>query len=120
MVATPLAEAIHKQNIQRYKKDIKLIDFEIWKLIDPDPGFGEIISLLMSIPGVGLLQAANIILIIQTSPETIHNLKIIASCIGLCPNEHRSGTSIYKPASKSYCRTEESSQVASPGFDVGT
>jgi transposase len=102
VVSTPLAEALHAQNIQRIKKDIKLIEDEIRRLIDQDPGYGQMISLLMSIPGVGLLLAANIMLIMQTSPETIRNHKQMASYIGICPYEHRSGTSIYKPASKRF------------------
>lgn len=102
VVTTPLAETLHEQNIQRIKKDIMLIEDEIRRLIDQDPDFRQMISLLMSIPGVGLLLAANIMLIMQTSPETIHNHKQMASYIGICPYEHRSGTSIYKPDSSRF------------------
>jgi transposase len=102
VVKTPLAEALHEQNIQRIRKDIKLIEDEIRRLIDQDPGFGQMISLLMSIPGVGLLLATNIMLIMQTSPETIDDHKQMASYIGICPYEHRSGSSIYRPDSSRF------------------
>lgn len=102
VVKTPLAEALHEQNIQRIKKDIKLIEDEIRRLIDQDPGLGQMISLLMSITSVGLLLAANTMLIMQTAPETIHNYKKMSSYLGICPYEHRSGSSIYKPDSSRF------------------
>jgi hypothetical protein len=43
VVNPPLAEALHEQNIQHIKKDIKLIEEEIRRLIDLDPGFGQMI-----------------------------------------------------------------------------
>jgi len=107
VVKTPLAEALYEQNIQRIKKDIQRIEDEIRRLIDQDPGFGQMISLLMSIPGVGLLLAANIMLIMQTAPETIHNHKQMASYIGICPFEHRSGSSVYKPDSSRFFGPEK-------------
>jgi transposase len=97
VVRTPLAEALHEQNIQRIKKDIKLIEEELRRLIDQDPGFGQMITLLMSTTGVGLLLAVNIMLIMLIFPETIHNYKQMAAYLGICPYEHRSGSSIYKP-----------------------
>lgn len=99
VVATPLAETLHQQSIQRIKKDIQLIDEEIQRLIDQDPGFGQMISLLMTIPGVGLLLAANILLIMEASPGDPTNYQQLAAYIGICPYEHRSGKSVYKPAS---------------------
>jgi len=102
VVATPLAEALHEQIIQRIKKDILLIEDEIRRLIEQDPGFGQMISLLMTIPGVGLLLAANVMLIMVSSPDTVTNHKQLAAYIGICPYEHRSGTSIYKPDSSRF------------------
>lgn len=102
VVKTPLAETLHEQNIQRLKKDIKVIEDEIRKLIDQDPGFGQMIALLTSITGVGLLLAVNIMLIMLMFPETIHNHKQMSAYLGICPYEHRSGSSIYKPDSSRF------------------
>jgi transposase len=107
VVRTPLAEALYEQNIQRIKKDIQRIEDEIRRLIDQDPGFGQMISLLMSIPGVGLLLAANIMLIMQTAPETVYNHKQMAAYIGICPYEHRSGSSVYRPDSSRFFGPEK-------------
>lgn len=97
VVATPLAEALHQQSIHRIRKDIQLIDDEIQRLIDQDPRFGQMISLLMTIPGVGMLLASNILLIMEASPGDPTNYKQLAAYIGICPYEHRSGNSVYRP-----------------------
>lgn len=97
MVTIPLAEVLHQQSIQRIQKDIQLIDDEIRRLIDQDPRFGQMISLLMSIPGVGLLLATNILLIMEASPSDPTDYKQLAAYIGICPYEHRSGNSVYRP-----------------------
>jgi transposase len=98
VVSTPLAEALHEQSIARIKKQIKEIDKEIQRLIDQDPKFGQMIHLLTTIPGVGLLLAANILLVMQSSPDGEINHKKMAAYIGICPYEKRSGKSVYKPS----------------------
>lgn len=99
VVSTPLAETLHEQSISRIEKQIKEIDDEIKRLIDNDPKFGKMIGLLVTIPGVGLLLAANILLIMQSAPDGGLDPRKLAAYIGICPYEHRSGKSVYKPAS---------------------
>lgn len=98
VIATPLAETLHQQSIDRIKKSIKEIDVEIQRLIDQDPKYGQMIRLLVSIPGVGLLLASNILLVIESSPNDPLNPRQLAAYLGICPYEHRSGRSVYKPA----------------------
>ncbi len=98
VVQTPLAEALHERSIDQIKKNIKEIDAEIRRLIDQDPKYGDIIRLLMSVPGVGLLLASNMLLIIESAPDEVPP-KQMAAYIGISPYEHRSGNSVYKPDS---------------------
>jgi len=98
VVATPLAETLHQQSIDRIKKSIKEIDAEIQRLIDQDPTYGQKIKLLMSIPGVGLLLASNVLLMIEAAPNYPPTHRQLAAHLGICPYEHRSGRSVYKPA----------------------
>lgn len=98
VVTTLLAEQLHQGSIERIKKNLREIDDEIQRLIDQDPKFGRMIQLLMSVPGVGLLLASHMLLIIESAPYAV-TPKQIAAYIGICPYEHRSGSSVYKPDS---------------------
>ena len=98
VVETPLAEALHERSIDQIKKNIKEIDAEIRRLIDQDPKYGDMIRLLMSVPGVGVLLASNMLLIIESAPDEVTS-KQMAAYIGISPYEHRSGNSVYKPDS---------------------
>jgi transposase len=98
VVETPLAEALHERSIDQIKKNIKEIDAEIRRLIDQDPKYRNMIRLLMSVPGVGFLLASNMLLIIESAPDEFTS-KQMAAYIGICPYEHRSGNSVYKPDS---------------------
>lgn len=99
VVSTPLVEQLHQQSIQQIKQNIKQIDAEIQRLIDQDPKHGQMIKLLMSVPGVGLLLASNILLIMESTPNDPTNPRQLAAYIGISPYEYRSGSSVYKPAS---------------------
>ena len=66
-VRTPFAEQAHTQMIEQFKKQIQAIDHEIRRLIESDPTFKEMLLLLLSVPGVGLLLAAHMILLTQIS-----------------------------------------------------
>lgn len=94
VIRTPFAEQAYLQLIEQVKKQIKAIELEIRRLIESDPTFKEMLLLLLSVPGVGLLLAAHFILLAQFSLE----YKILASFLGISPNEHSSGTSVFKHA----------------------
>ena len=99
VVATPLAEQLHQQSIRQIKQNIKQIDAEIQRLIDQDPKYGQMIKLLMTVPGVGLLLASNILLMMETTPDDPTNPRQLASYICISPYECHSGSSVYRPAS---------------------
>jgi transposase len=98
VVVTPLAEQLHQDNITQLKNHIKSIEEEIRRLIDQDPTYRQMASLLMSIPGVGLLLAAQMLVIMENAPQPV-SAKSLAAYIGICPYEHLSGTSVFKRSS---------------------
>lgn len=93
-VRTLFAEQAHVQMIEQFKKHIQAIDYEIRRLIESDPTFKEMLLLLLSVPGVGLLLAAHMLLLTQTSLDH----KELASYLGIAPHEYSSGTSVFKHA----------------------
>jgi len=90
-VKTPFAEQTHLEMIEFFKKQIHAIDSEIRRLIESDPTFKQMLVLLLSVPGVGLLLAAYMILLTQVSL----NYKQLNSFLGIAPNEHSSGSSVH-------------------------
>ena len=99
---TPLANQIYEQTINKLKEHIKQIDQEIKNLIDKDDSFKRKISLAKSVPGVGLLLAAN--LLVLTKGFTEHtNYKHTAAYSGICPYEQISGTSLHKSPRSRKC-----------------
>jgi transposase len=102
VVQTPLANEYYKSNIERLSKQIKNIEKEIQRLIDKDQYFKKTISLLKSIPGVSVLLATNL-LVVTDGFSNYLNYKQLAAYIGICPYEHRSGSSVYRrPRSARY------------------
>lgn len=96
-VQTPLANQTFGQAISRLKEDIKAINQEIKRLIDQDPKYGQMIHLLTGVPGVGLLLAANLLVITQGFTRQV-TARQLAAYVGICPYQHTSGKSVYKKA----------------------
>jgi transposase len=96
-VHTDLAELIHQQAIEQIKSHIQQLEAEIQNLIDQDPNFRDMVSLLISIPGVGLLLAAHMLVIFETVSNPL-SPKSLAAFIGICPYEDTSGTSVNHPS----------------------
>ncbi len=98
VVRTPLAEKLHEDGILRLEENIKAIENEIERLIDQDPTYKQMIGLLMSIPGIGFTLASHLLIVLKSSPEPF-NARKMAAFIGICPYQHRSGSSVNRPAS---------------------
>ena len=97
VVRTPLAEQVHIEALNQIKQHLHTIETEVQRLIDQDPTFGQMVGLLVTIPGVGLLLAAHFLVTFQTSPER-PTYKQLASHLGICPHERTSGSSMYPHA----------------------
>jgi len=101
-IRTGLAENVHEKALAELKEHIQQIEAEIRRLINQNPDFRNIVTLLMSIPGVGLLLAAHLLVVIQSAPLPL-SPKSLAAFIGICPYQDSSGSSIYhKPTSRHY------------------
>ncbi len=101
-VRTPLAEQVHERAIAELKGHIQTLEAEIQRLIDQDPHLRSTLALLISIPGVGLLLAAHMLVLFHTAPQPL-SPKSLAAFVGICPYEDSSGTSVYHtPTSRHY------------------
>ena len=101
-VRTTVAERMHEKAITELKEHIQVLEAEIQRLIDQDPDFRHMITLLISIPGVGLLLAAHMLVLFQSAPQ-LCSPKSLAAFIGICPYEDSSGSSIrHTPTSRHY------------------
>jgi transposase len=101
-IQTPLANDMYQENITRLDEQIKKIDTEIKKLIGKTPTIHQTVTNIMNIPTVGLLLAANLMVITEGFTQNV-NPKSIAAYLGKCPYEHTSGKSVYrKPKSERF------------------
>ena len=96
-VRTLMAEKMHEKAIEELKRHAQEIEAEIQHLIDQDPDLRNLATLLISIPGVGALLAAHMLLLFKSAPEP-YNPKSLAAFIGICPYESSSGTSVRGPS----------------------
>ena len=96
-VQTAVANQAFQQSIDRLRAALKAIDQEIRRLIDQDPAYGQMIHLLIGIPGVGLLLAANLLVITRGFTRQV-TARQLAAYVGICPYQHSSGKSVYRKA----------------------
>lgn len=97
-VDTIVAQA--RDQLALYKKQIKAMEQEIRTLLEADPVLAPSLRLMISVPGVALLLAANLLVITNGQVQDL-NPRQIANYLGICPHEHTSGTSVYKRARSS-------------------
>ncbi len=97
VVQTPLANEIYSENLTRFNEQIKRIEKEIQKKIDQHPDFRKTVSYLKTIPGIGLLLAANFLVVSDGfKNDMAFQHRKAAAFIGVCPYEHTSGSSVYR------------------------
>jgi transposase len=96
-VRTALAEQVHQQLIVQLRQQVKTLEAEIRRLIKQEPPFSQLLTLLLSIPGVGLLLAAHILVLTQFASQPF-DAKHLAAHLGLCPYQRRSGASLRRRA----------------------
>ena len=97
VVQTPAATVALDAMIAQLKQQIKAIEEEIKRLIRSDPTLSDLLTLLLSIPSVGLLLSAHLLVVTDGfRPEV--TARQLAAYIGICPYQHKSGTSVKKPS----------------------
>lgn len=97
IITSVTAMEAYQQSIERLQQNIDAIDKEIKRLTKEDDSFHNMITRLTSAPGIGMLLAANLIVITQGFTRT-KNPKELSSFAGVSPIEHTSGTSVYRKA----------------------
>ena len=95
VIRTPPAEVAFESVIENLKLQIKLIDQEIKNRTTGHSTFGSTMALIMSVPGVGLLLAANLLTLSNGFTQPL-DPRSIASHLGICPLPFQSGTSILR------------------------
>ena len=96
VVQVNLITNAHTHILKEIKKQIAEIDKELEQLIRQNPTISNIKSQLMSLPGVGLLLSSSLIAMTGAFSE-ITSYKTRAAYIGICPYQHQSGSSVYRP-----------------------
>lgn len=94
-IQTPIARQAYLDTIEQLKENIKEIERELKRLISQDPTFREMVSLMSSVTGVGLLLSSHLLVLTNgfTKPITA---KQAAAHAGICPYQFTSGTSVHK------------------------
>jgi len=96
-VRTPFAEEMLEASIRELKAKTRRIRDEIWRLVRTDRQLTETMMLLRSIPGVGPVLSAHLLVTTNAFQRTPTSRQL-AAFIGICPYEHQSGTSVQKKA----------------------
>jgi transposase len=92
-VRTPPAESAFESIIDHLKVQIKQIDQEIKTRTSGHPTFGPTVSLILTVPSVGLLLAAHLLTLSEGFTRPLEPRQL-ASHLGICPLPHQSGTSV--------------------------
>lgn len=95
VVQVSVIKKAHQDTLTQLERHIAAIDKELAKLTKQDPTIFNKINNLKSIPGWGILLAANI-LTITDAFEEITDYKRLAAFIGIAPLKHESGSSVFK------------------------
>lgn len=101
-VRIAFAEQVYEQMLAETKTRIKALEKEIQRLIDQHPTAQHLLTWLVTIPGVGLLLAAHVLVLTQCGTRPFPSPKLAAH-LGIAPLAHESGTSVYAhPTSRHY------------------
>ena len=102
VVRIPFAEQVYEQMIAETRLRIHAVEQEIRRLIDQHPTARRLLALLLTIPGVGLLLAAHVLVLTHCATRPFPSPKLTAH-LGIAPYAYQSGTSVYKgPTSRHY------------------
>ena len=97
VVQTPKANEAVEAMIAALKEQIQAIEAEIRRLIRQNPTLSEMLTLLLSIPSVGLLLSAHLMVVTDGFRREM-TARELAAYIGICPYEHKSGKTVSKPS----------------------
>ncbi len=93
--------SMHKKMIHYLSKQIEAIEKEMKALINSDEKMKELFGLIVSVKGVGLILAANF-LVITNCFKGFTDSRKFACYVGIAPFEHQSGTSLKRKSRVSH------------------
>jgi transposase len=93
VVRTPVAEGAHQHLVAALSAQIKTVEQEIQRLFKQEPPFDAVLALLLTIPGVGLLLAAQFLVLTQCGVAQ-RPANQLAAHTGIAPLAHQSGKSV--------------------------
>lgn len=97
VVRSRVAEAAHRRLISELDKQIQSLEQEIERLFKQDPPAQHLLGLLLTIPGVGLLLAAQYLVLTHCGTR-LTDPKALAAHLGIAPLPHESGKTVWRPA----------------------
>ena len=97
VIQTPAANTLLEETIAHLRAQIKTIEDEIRRLIRQDPTLTELLTLLVSIPSVGLLLRAHLMVVTKGFRREV-TARQLAAYLGICPYEHTSGKTVKQPS----------------------
>lgn len=97
VIQTSAANAALETVAEGLKVQIKALEEEIRRLISEHPTMAHGVTLLMGVPGVGLLLGAQMLVLTAGFREAPRYRKL-AQRLGIAPNAHQSGTSVRRRA----------------------
>ena len=97
VVQTPAATEALEATIRHLAVQIETLMDALRRLIRQDPHVAQGVALVMSLPGAGLLLAAHMLVLTEGFTER-PRYRRLAAHLGICPQEHQSGTSVWRPA----------------------
>lgn len=97
VIETPAATSLLEESIVHLKAQIKRIEAEIRRLIEQHPSSAQMLSIIISAPGVGLLMGAHLFVLSQ-GYRAVPSYRKLANYLGIAPHAFTSGTSVHRAA----------------------
>jgi transposase len=92
----PSVRRSYEREIKNLEKERKQLEKEMDQITDGDPSLNECRQLIESIPGIGAVTARTWLAELGTAEQFSRPAQLVAF-LGLCPQEHQSGTSVRGP-----------------------
>lgn len=97
VVQTPAANTSLEATMEHLKAQIEALQAEIRRLIGEYPTMAQMVGLITSAPGIGLLAAAHLLVLTKGFRERV-GYRRLANYLGIAPHAYRSGTSVHRRA----------------------
>jgi len=100
-VQTPPANEVFDRVVEHLATQIETLEQAIRELIDQHPTMAQMVAIVTSAPGAGLLMGAHLLVLTNgfTDPPRYRKL---AAYLGICPNAYQSGKREKTPTSRGY------------------